>query len=194
MLYLSIKRIALALETPNDWQKENPQESLKHIYTDNFPWLEHYILQNSGTKEDAGDVFQEALAAAWLNLRSGKFTGNRQQFNAYLRQICKYKWINELRSGARKKTSYTDNVPEEGILPGLQEDDLERTRMLNSSLGKLGDKCREVLQLFYYKKKSMAEIANSLQNTEDSVKTIKYRCMMQLRKYFLEEMRKNGGI
>jgi hypothetical protein len=33
-----------------------------------------------------------------------------------------------------------------------------------------------------------------MDNTEESIKTIKYRCMMQLRKLFLEQNKKHEGI
>lgn len=193
MLYLSSKRIVSVLEHQNDWLQDNPEESLKQIYSDNYSWLEGYILQNSGSVSDAQDVFQEGIAAAWLNLRSGKFNGSRDRFNAYVRQICKYKWIDTLRSGNRVKVSYTGDIPERATRDELDLS-LEQTGTLKKCFTRLGEKCRSVLGLFYYERRSLAEIAAGMENTEDSIKTIKYRCMMQLRKYFLEEMKKNGGI
>ncbi len=180
------------MENQTDWLQTYPEELLQHIYKENYSWLENYILQNSGSERDAQDVFQEGVAAAWINLRAGKFHGSREQFNAYVRQICKFKWIDTLRSVKKMKISYTENIPEQS--PDITEDSLEQSGMLTKAFGMLGEKCKTVLGLFYYQKKSMAEIAGHIQNTEDSIKTIKYRCMIQLRKFFLEEMRKNGGI
>ncbi|MBX3238298.1 MAG: sigma-70 family RNA polymerase sigma factor [Chitinophagaceae bacterium] len=178
----------------NDWLQDNPEHALKRIYSDNFSWLENYIRQNSGNPDDARDIFQEGIAAAWMNLRTGKFVGTRDKFNAYVRQICKYKWINELRSGKRKKTVYNEQVSEQDIPDNVSEGDLEHTMLLKKSFSMLGEKCREVLEQFYYNQKPLGEIATQMQNTEDSIKTIKYRCMMQLRKFFLDEMKKNGEI
>lgn len=179
----------------NDRITDNPEETLKSIYADNFPWLESYILQNSGNSEDAQDVFQESIFAVWLNLKSGKFIGTRDQLNAYVRQICKYKWINQLRSANRKKTFYPNDLPDEQTNSLLDnQEETERNTALSSSIALLGHKCRKVLELFYFKKKSLAAIATDMQNTEESIKTIKYRCMMQLRKHYLEATNKNGTL
>ncbi|MBX3253164.1 MAG: sigma-70 family RNA polymerase sigma factor [Chitinophagaceae bacterium] len=179
------------METLTDWLQENPEKTLSRIYSDNFSWFETYVLQNSGNSDDARDIFQEGIAAAWINLQSGKFSGTRDRFNAYVRQICKFKWIDELRSGNRKNISYTDVVPERNNEENDSfNDSLQQSAALKKCFSQLGEKCQKVVGLFYYKKKSLAEIAHEAQNTEESIKTIKYRCMMQLRKLFLEEMKR----
>lgn len=167
------------------------------MYADNYPWLENYVRQNSGNESDAQDVFQESIAAAWLNLRQGRFAGDRTQFNAYLRQICRYKWINQIRSAARSRIIYSDTLLGQELENDgdeALEDQLQQSNLLRQSFMQLGAKCRQVLRLFYYKRKPLGEIADSMGNTEESIKTIKYRCMMQLRKLFLEQNKRHGGV
>lgn len=179
------------MKTLTNWLQEDPERALSRIYSENFSWFEQYVLQNSGNSDDARDIFQESIAAAWLNLKSGKFSGTPDRFNAYVRQICKYKWIDELRSGNRKKISYTETIPEkDNAESSTISDSLEQSTALQKCFLQLGEKCQQVLGSFYYKKKSLAAIARDAQNTEESIKTIKYRCMMQLRKLFLEEMKR----
>ncbi len=156
---------------------------------DNFGWLQQYILKNSGTLEDAADVFQDGISAAWLNVREGKFNGDTEQFNAYVRQICKYKWINSLRSASFRKERIEADM---GEYEGLADDDeaalsIRESRLLRAAFTTLGGKCRELLGRFYFKRQSLAQIAGSMNNTEESIKTIKYRCMMRLRKAYLEK-------
>ncbi|MCO5236793.1 MAG: sigma-70 family RNA polymerase sigma factor [Chitinophagaceae bacterium] len=185
------------MESLTDWFTRSPERSLKRIYEDNYPWLENFIRQRAGNDADAGDIFQEALAAAWINLRERRFNGGPEQFNAYLRQICKYKWISQLRSSTRRKMIYNEKLLQQEIADcdhGSLETALQQTDWLKQSFEKLGKKCREVLGLFYYQGKPMSDIAVKMGNTEESIKTIKYRCMMQLRKHFLEEMKKNGAL
>lgn len=183
------------LKTLNDRITDNPDEILKSVYADNFPWLENYILQNSGNSDDARDVFQESIFATWLNLRSGKFIGTRDQLNAYVRQICKYKWINQLRSANKKKTAYSNSLPDAPTDHFLDsQEEAERHATLSTCIARLGHKCRKVLTLFYFKKKSLAAIATDMHNTEESIKTIKYRCMMQLRKHYMEAIKKDGTL
>ncbi len=185
------------MEISFDRSGANPDELLHSVYAANYPWLLQYVQQNSGNVADAQDVFQDSVYAAWTNLREGRFTGNSTQFNAYLRQICKHKWLNHLKSTSRTRTNYQDNLEDleqPGFDPQAVAEQLEQGRLLKDCFAQLGDKCRQVLGLFYYRRKSLAQIATEINNTEDSVKTIKYRCMMQLRKLYLEQNKANGGL
>lgn len=178
------------MESLKDIRNADPERLLTKVYTDNFSWLQGYILKNSGTLEDAADVFQEGVSAAWLNLRAGKFRGDAEQFNAYVRQICKYKWINQLKSAGRTRLVLEGDL---SSFEGEADDaevwarQLEQNQRLNASIARIGEKCRELLGRFYFQRQSLAKIAGAMNNTEDSIKTIKYRCMMRLRKIYLEK-------
>lgn len=183
------------MENPKDRLNDKPEIVLKHLYNSNYPWVEKFIRNNSGSAEDAQDVFQESLMAAWVNLKTGRFAGTAENFNAYLRQVCKYKWLTQLRSAAHKYTLYAEDITafeQETDNPDEIEQQLLKARQLKSSISRLGDKCRDVLNLFYYERRSLTEIAALQGNTEESIKTIKYRCMMQLRKIYLETHSNNG--
>ena len=185
------------MEISFDRSGTNPDELLHNVYAANYPWLLQYVQQNSGNAADAQDIFQEGVYAAWTNLREGRFTGNSAQFNAYLRQICKHKWLNQLKSTGRSRTSYQDDlthVEQTADDPQVIAEQLEQSRLLQDCFAQLGDKCKQVLGLFYYRRQSLAQIAAVTNNTEESVKTIKYRCMMQLRKLYLEQNKANGGL
>ena len=75
---------------------------------------------------------------------------------------------------------------------GLEEQ-LEQGQRLNRSFNLLGERCRDVLIRFYYKRQSLADIAAAMHQTEESMKTTKYRCMVQLRKLFLEQTDDHEG-
>ena len=59
----------------------------------------------------------------------------------------------------------------------------ERLVRLRGVYEKLDDKCRNVLDQFYFERKDLATIAAAMGVTEESVRTIKYRCMMKLRAF-----------
>lgn len=178
------------MDNPKDILNDSPERVLKKVYADNFPWLAHYIRQNAGTAEDAQDVFQESVSVAWLNLKTGKFNGNAEQFNAYVRQICKFKWINQLKSAAHTRIVLEEDLSSfEGLADELESlhEQREQAKRLQASFAGIGEKCRELLGRFYFRRQSLAKIADAMNNTEESIKTIKYRCMMRLRKIYLEK-------
>lgn len=184
------------METSNDWLSDDPEKTLQILYNLHFPWLHQYVKKNAGNTADAEDIFQEALIAAWIGLNSGRFIGSSEKFGAYLRQICKHKWISHLRSANFKNMQSTGDMAafEEIGETGVDEMQLTTAKMLRSSVAVLGDKCKKILNAFYFNRKSLAQIAKEESNTEESIKTIKYRCMMQLRKIYLEKYKRNGEV
>lgn len=149
-----------------------------------------YQKKNNGSDADAADNFQESISIAWLNLRSGKFQGDAGQFNAYIRQICRYKWINQLRSTASNRLVLQEDLStfSELIESNSIEEDSNNSMRLQASFAGIGEKCRDLLSRFYFNKESLASIAQVMDTTEASMKTIKYRCMMRLRKAYLERL------
>ncbi len=177
------------MERPENIEQINPERLLKKAYEDNMGWFESYVLKNSGTSEEARDVFQDSVSAAWLNFRNGAFKGNADQFNAYVRQICKYKWISMLRTSSRRLVRLEEDLSffEDVAVADQLEAEITQSRLLRASFLTIGKKCRELLGLFYFKRQSLTEISKRMGYTEQSIKTIKYRCMMKLRKAYLEK-------
>ncbi len=183
----------MTLELPIDSWKENPERLLKQAYNANLDWCVSYVIKNNGMAADAEDVFQESICTAWIKLTEGKFEGTSDQFNAYIRQICKYKWINQLRQAASHPLELRDDLSDFSGRVGQDPLDFEseKSDLLLNSFADLGEKCKDLLSRFYYKKEPLATIAKIRETTEESIKTMKYRCMMQLRKAYLERAKDN---
>lgn len=171
----------------------NDQRCIEHIYSENFKSVKQYILKNSGKEDDAKDIYQEAIVAAWLNLKEGKFemqTG--KSIGGYIYQIAKYKWLDKIRSKEHRTTlrlvhdnqAQSDEVDEYG-----KEQDQE-IQYLKELYSRLNEKCKAILNRFYYEKKSLAEIGEDLNYDAATVKTLKYRCMKKLRDLHLKKQLK----
>ncbi|MFN3996390.1 RNA polymerase sigma factor [Algoriphagus sp.] len=176
------------MKVPKDIWKENPEILLSKAYEDNFEWCVSYVRKNSGTADNAADIFQESISIAWINLKEGKFQGDSENFNAYIRQVCKFKWINQLRSISNNKIILKEDLSDFEGKTDLDsvEQDSSQIDLLHASFSSIGEKCRDLLDKFYFKRESLATIAQQHNATEASVKTIKYRCMVRLRKAYLE--------
>lgn len=155
---------------------------LKTIYARNYRVAEQYVIQNSGTTEDARDVYQEAFMAVWRNIHLNKFTpADENEFGAYLFRVTKNKWIDQLRSSKNKRiVELANDEPGEWIDEDVTETDMY-IDAVKKQFGKLGERCRNLLELFYFKKQSLAKIAEQFSWTEASAKNNKYRCLKQLR-------------
>lgn len=162
----------------------NDPSTLRALYTDHFPVVRQYVLKNSGTVADAQDVFQESVMVLWLTVKEGRFkAGAGGEVGGFLFRVAKNKWLDTVRSAAHRnmKIVHEDRLHAEPL--EMQDDIDDRLARLRSVYDKLDDKCRAVLDQFYFERKDLATIAKQMGVEEESIRTIKYRCMMKLRAF-----------
>lgn len=164
----------------------NDDKALNQFYQENFPLVEKYVLQNSGTPEQAKDIYQEAFVAVWRNIQTGRFKEQGgSSLTGYLFRIAKNKWLDHLRSAAHRNTVTLNDKQEElsGESIDYEAQD-QQIRMLGKQFEKLGNNCRELLKRFYYHKESLNTIAKRFQWTDATARNNKYRCIQQLKELF----------
>mgnify|MGYP003575516880 CR=1 FL=1 len=164
--------------------KANDEKALKELYVNNYPNVERFVLHNSGTKEDAKDIYQEAFITTWRNIMLNKFTVMQDgSLNGYLFRIAKNKWMDSLRTQRRRSITVDvseGNLPDQDadLLTVEEEDHVERVKRHFSTMG---NPCKELLQKFYFHRESLKEIASHYSWTEGTAKNNKYRCLQKLR-------------
>lgn len=165
-----------------DALRRNDPSIVRSLYTRHFPIIRQFVRKNNGTLRDAQDVFQEAMTILWLNVKEDRVKPDAQgDVGGYLYRVAKNKWLDTVRSAAHKHMRVV--VDEESapvVLEGPDETE-GRLQRLRSIYAALDERCRAVLDRFYYERQDMATIAASLGVEEESVRTMKYRCMMKLR-------------
>jgi RNA polymerase sigma factor (sigma-70 family) len=160
----------------------NDEKAIQQLYTDVYPIAERHILANTGNREQAKDVFQEAFIAVWRNVRMERFTPRHDNsLKSYLMQVVKNKWIDHLRSAQHRNTVPLDESAFENEPDSLPAEQLEKIALIKKHFGSLGDVCRELLRRFYYEKQSMSIIARAFNWTEATARNNKYRCVEKLR-------------
>ena len=166
----------------------NDEHVLKEIYNTNFYKIEHYVLKNNGSIDEAKDIFQEAFVSVWENVQDNKFVPkNASALNGYLYTIAKNKWLNHLNSAHYRKTkSYENN---KYILNNkntfevnmFEDEDDNKINEFVNAFNNLGDTCKRLLSVFYYDNKSLRDISKLFNITEASARNKKYRCLEKLR-------------
>lgn len=161
--------------------KNNEEHVLKKLYQEHYKMVEQYILQNSGDKDDAKDIYQEAFVAVWRNIQLDKFVPQHSNsLGAYIFQVSKNKWISHLRS-VKNKNSVALDTGTETIAEETSEEAVNDIEKVAGYFKQLGEQCKEVLSRFYYNKESMKAIAARFNWTEATAKNNKYRCLEKLR-------------
>lgn len=148
--------------------------ALDLLYKKYYRMMTKMVLSNSGTEQDAKDIYQEALIVFWQKAVSGNLVLT-SKMSTYLYSICLNLWRKELDRRSRLSREEKDS-------PQFQDHETEeRVKIINECVNELGDTCRRVLTYYYFDRMSMAEIAERLgfANT-NTAKTKKYKCKKKL--------------
>lgn len=166
----------------------NNQTALKELYT-YFPSICYFIKMHGGNEDEAKDIFQESLFIFYRNVQRADFQLT-SALNTYLFSICKYLWKDELKKKNRIVAYEVKDAPVEDLED--YKDTEHKSAWLDKVIQSLGAKCVEILQLFYYQKLSMEQIATRLdyKNT-DTVKTQKYKCIERAKQMAKEQSLKS---
>lgn len=164
---------------------QGKSDAMKMVYSEYFGMVKHLVMKNSGSDTDAEDVFQEAMVILYNKFKSPDFNLT-VQLKTYLYSVSRNLWLNELKKRGRRKERLKDyeTYVETGHLFSADWKERREENMvkMEKAMRYLGDKCQEILLLFYYEKKSMAEIAVQMNYTNaDNVKNQKYKCLRQLK-------------
>ncbi|MCA1751452.1 MAG: sigma-70 family RNA polymerase sigma factor [Flavobacteriales bacterium] len=165
--------------------KTNDRDLTAELYRMHYPAVLKYVLQNSGDEADAKDIYQDAFIALWRNVKTDRLADKPgTNIGGYLFQIARHKWLDKLKSKQHKSMVRLAHENTEAEIDEM-DSTLERESQfeaLAASFEQLGDKCRSILKMYYYEKKSLEAIGVELDYDASVIRTKKYRCMMRLRK------------
>ena len=164
---------------------------IQSIYKKFVPKVVSYIRNNSGDQDQAQDVVQEILILLFNQAKAKKLQLSCP-FDAYFFLLCKRKWLNELKKASNKGVTIKDDFisTTESTQAMVTETELfnEKQELFDLMFQKLGDKCKEVLQLSF-SLKSMEEVAEKLNVTYGYVRKKKSLCTGQLTQWIQETNR-----
>jgi RNA polymerase sigma factor (sigma-70 family) len=151
------------------------EKALDYLYRKYYKMMVKLVLNNSGSEDEAKDIFQEALIVFWQKVSSGNLVLT-SKISTYLYSICLNQWRKELDRKSRIST--TEEKEEFEI---IDNDKAERIKIVNDCINALGDNCKKILTYYYFDGLSMNDIADKLgyANT-DTAKTKKYKCKKRL--------------
>lgn len=152
------------------------ETQLKALYK-KWPEIKRFLLNLGCTKNDAEDVFQEALVIYIRKCKQPDFVLTVEPF-FYVRNTCKLLWYNQSRKQGKQQTySLETDVAQ------LDDDWFKKEtqiRTIEQALTQLGKQCQELLQLFYGLGWNMVDIAAKIGLRNDKVaKAQKYRCLQK---------------
>jgi RNA polymerase sigma factor (sigma-70 family) len=160
-----------------------PDEAIRYLYRTHFKLTAAYIKQNSGTPEDAEDIFQEVVLVFIEILKKDKFR-RESSVSTFLYALTRNIWLNELNKRGKSR------IRDEKFEKGKETTDMDVSHLivnremkaqLMELVDRLGETCKKILMAFYFENSTMREILNNLNyENEQVVRNKKYKCLKQL--------------
>ena len=174
--------------------RSGDERALAHLYRLHWPMVSHFVLQNSGSEDDAQDVYQEGVMVFYEKVRDGSLELSCQ-IKTYLYAVCRRLWLKRLTSKSRFGVRLLDDEEHAPYLNTGAEDDLlaaeeldRRFATMGEALAHLGEPCRSLLEGFYLLDKSMQDLTAEFGYTNaDNAKNQKYKCLVRLKKLFFAQ-------
>ncbi len=167
---------------------KNDKKAIEVIYKDHYNMIQALVLQNSGTTEDAKDIFQEGILVLYEKVIAGNFELNCQ-IKTFVYAVCRRLWLKRLMQ--QNRFTISDGF-EEMISVDTESEEHEKKNtefmIMEKALSGLGEPCKSLLEAFYMQKRSMSDIALGFGYTNaENAKNQKYKCLMRLKKLFFSQ-------
>ena len=158
---------------------DNDYGVLQQIYKESLPEVIKYVQRNSGTSDDAKDIFQEGILVIYRKIKKDELVLTTS-FHVYLFAVCKRIWLKKIKRKGKKEV--TMETIEAYSIEESFEDGLIKSRkwaLYNRMFLKLTEECQKVLKMAF-NGMSGKEIALNMGYTEEYVKRKKYKCRISL--------------
>ncbi|MEN8927518.1 MAG: sigma-70 family RNA polymerase sigma factor [Flavobacteriales bacterium] len=159
---------------------------LLHLYKNLQPKISRWIATNSGSKEEAQDIFQDSILVFYSYVLNDKFDANAS-VEAFVFRIAKNKWINYVKKEGKKTSIKGDIAINEKARTFEKTSNQE---LINGLLEQLGAVCKEILTYTIFYKISMEDVCARMNyNNPNTAKTKNYKCKQRLKNLINENPR-----
>ncbi len=170
--------------------RNNDSKILRFVYKKNFPSILKYILTNSGSEDEARDIFQESMIVLYRNAQKESFILS-SSVQTYLYAIAKRLWLKKLKGNSwlmrlddKEKEDEEAGFVVSGELTEYQEKEKQYEK-IKTGMEKLGEPCQSIIKDFYVNHLNMIEISDKYGYTNaDNAKNQKYKCLQRLKKIY----------
>jgi RNA polymerase sigma factor (sigma-70 family) len=167
--------------------KLDRNDALEVLYKKYYTSVQHLVIANNGTEQDAKDIYQETIIIVYEKFRYGN-TILSCSLKTFIYSIARNLWLKKL-NGVQKKSISIDE--HESFLD--LSDDMSQAQnnehlysKIEQAMQTLGEPCRSLIEDFYLKGLNISGITEKYAyNNSDTAKTQKYKCLMRLKRMFL---------
>jgi len=153
------------------------------LYKNYFGLVTRFITNNSGTANDAEDIFQDTMIALLAKLRQDNFV-LEASVKTYIMAIAKNLWFKKLRT-ANRETEFTDihnNKFYEEISLAIEHEKTYWDKLQNY-VHQITEHCKGLIHDMFFKNKPIEQIQIDYgYSTKHNAQNQKHKCVEQIRK------------
>ncbi|MDD3723709.1 MAG: sigma-70 family RNA polymerase sigma factor [Lutibacter sp.] len=183
-------RFKIAFTSPSEENKRilsglwvDDEKTIYDFYEKEFSKIAWFILKNSGTVEDAKDIFHDALVILMDKYTWGKLDLDCS-LGTYIYSISRNLWMERLRQ-IKKEYNFKDIVyyRTKEIPIDYYSEEPDIFEMVSKAIESLGDPCKQLLELYYFENHSWETVAYLMKySSAASARNQKYKCLERVRK------------
>ena len=180
-------------ELYNLLKSDDRDSAWQYLYKKVSPMFSAWAKRNRGTHEEIEDAFQDGLLNFFIDTRGGKFTLMEQaRIESVVFNYAKRKFLNSVSRGHRGTgvsiESLYNMIDLKTNDPFMELEKKSVRSIIEGCLETIGNKCKDILTLFYIEGLSLKEIAELFSTTEGSVKVERFNCMKKLKNCVLSKI------
>ena len=170
--------------------KQRDKATLQKIYNDNRDAFINFANGFHLKEYDSLDIYHDSIIVLQQNAVNGKIDNLKSSITTYLFAIGKYKIYHAFREKSKLNITNDIEIVEKNFdfdVDLYGKNATNQQTMLKNGFKKLGERCKKVLELFYYHGYTLDEITDLLFYSDKNVlKSQKSRCLKQLKKLIVK--------
>jgi len=174
--------------------RSGDRESISYLYESMYPMVETFVLKNGGEKDDAKNLFQDAIMVLYRKVVEDADFELKSRLSTFVYAIARNYWLHKLRRSEKYHLKISTIEPDEVVDMGSdfllkkENEDKEKANydLIKKAIDKLPEECKNILQLMYFEEKSLKEISEKMGYTSSFVRVKRMRCMDRLKKEIKE--------
>ena len=172
--------------------KKGNQMELEKVYLKHKDAFRSWIVSRFKiTQDDATEIYHQSILSFYENIIGGKLIKLNCSIKTYLFPVGKNKVFDLRRKQNRLMGLDENTLPKDTARSGSDDPTDQLLIISKQALLLLGNPCKTLLELYYYHKQSMQQIAGQMgYKNENSTKNQKYKCLNKLREIFRTEVQK----
>jgi RNA polymerase sigma factor (sigma-70 family) len=157
--------------------REDDTQAFKSLYQKAFPMIRNYVRKNSGTLQDAEDVFQEAMTVLLQKLADPGFVLT-VEVSAYLFAVSRKIWLKRLRD--QRQSRFVEIHSDHDVVEETPSGNTHPEGLVNSLLQRVTDHCKHLLIAVFIKGEPIEKLMVRLGwKNKHTAANQKYKCLEQ---------------